>query len=242
MSTRLLAPILLFLAAVGSAAAVFLVQRIEAPIGPFTEPYVTQAFSPNGDGIRDRMTIRFTVHRPEHVTIRLVDSRGRTVHTYAKELFVRGHYIHDYPGTDDHGGPLPEGEYRVELHRAGDDRTYGPAKSTVVDTTPLAAELVVARRRGGALGGLVYTEPGVARATLHLADGTMQQPRFSTPNQQVAAALPDARPKGRSSVRFLLQGAADLDLHGAYLELQDPAGNPTRLPLDGILEEAEVDE
>jgi hypothetical protein len=126
----------------------------------------------------------------------------------------------------------------VQITRAGDSRVYGPAKPVIVDTKPLRAQLVVARRRGDNLGGLIYTEPGIGGAELDLADGTKLTPAFSTSNQTAAAALPDGRPAGLFSVRFLVPHARGLRLAGATFVIRDIAGNPTRLPLDGIVDEA----
>ncbi|MCW2973157.1 MAG: hypothetical protein JWN72_1430 [Thermoleophilia bacterium] len=250
MSKRLLAPLLLFVAAAAAAAAVFLVHRIEARIGPFNEPYVTQVISPNGDGVQDEALVRFRTKQPERLTITLVDEHGKLARTIRRGRFTARPVKIPFPGFDNDGHVLPDGSYRVEIRRAGDDRVYGPAKALEIDTRPLDAELAVARRRGDNLGGLLYVNEGVGAIELQLADGTVlafdpdddasrdTAPALSTPKQDAAASLPDDRPRGFVSVRFIVRGARDLDLVGATIVLRDVAGNPTRLPLDGTLEEA----
>ena len=239
MSTRVLAPLVLFLAAACSAAAVFAVQRIESGIGPFNEPYASQYLSPNGDGVRDTGSIRFTTKHPERVTITLEDDSGHVVKTIRRNARFDGSVPNlTWTGTSDDGVQLPDGTYRVVITRAGDRRHYGPAKPTIVDTRPLRAMLAVARRRGDNLGGLVFTEPGIGDAYLELADGSRRTPAFSTPRQDAAASLPDQRPTGLVSVRFRLDHAARLNLRGARFVIVDLAGNPTPLPLAGVLEEA----
>jgi hypothetical protein len=239
VSKRILAPIVLLLAAACSAVAVFAVQRIESGIGPFNEPYASQYLSPNGDHVRDDGSIRFTTKRPERVTITLEDSSGHVVKTIRRNARVDGAVPNlTWHGVSDDGVQLPDGTYRIVITRAGDRRRYGPAKPTIVDTRPLRAQLAVARRRGDNLGGLIFTQPGIGDAYLELADGSHRVPAFSTTRQDVATSLPGSRPAGLVSVRFLLDHAAKLDLQGASFVLEDLAGNPTRLPLAGVLEEA----
>lgn len=254
MSKRFLAPLLLLLAAAGSAAAVFLVHGIEAKIGPFNEPYVTQVISPNGDGVQDRALVRFRLKQPAYLTIRLVDDQGAVVRTIQRGQRLAGPVHPTFPGYDNRGHALPDGTYRVEITRRGDDRVYGPAKALEIDTHPLRAKLAVARRRGDNLGGLLYVDGGVGAIELRLAGGAVlaydpsteatrvtsgrTAPALTTPRQAAAASLPADRPRGFVSVRFIVRHARDLDLGGALLVLRDVAGNPTLLPLDGTLEAA----
>ncbi|MCW2949488.1 MAG: hypothetical protein JWN41_501 [Thermoleophilia bacterium] len=238
MTKSRLAPPTLLAAALAACAAVFAIHHVESRIGPFNEPYVTQLASPDGDRHHDDAIVRFTTKRREHVTIRLVDSRSHVVKTIRHAALVHGGAVIPWQATNDAGHVLADGEYRIQLTRAGDSRVYGPAKPIVIDTVPLRARLVVARRRGDALGGLVYTEAGIDAATLELADHTTLRPAFSTPDQSAAASLPTGRPHDLYSVRFLVRGARTLDLRSAVLVIRDSAGNATRLPLDGTLEEA----
>ncbi|MBC7460404.1 MAG: hypothetical protein H7287_03480, partial [Thermoleophilia bacterium] len=107
MSKRFLAPLLLLLAAAGSAAAVFLVHGIEAKIGPFNEPYVTQVISPNGDGVQDRALVRFRLKQPAYLTIRLVDDQGAVVRTIQRGQHPAGEVHPTFPGYDNRGHALP---------------------------------------------------------------------------------------------------------------------------------------
>jgi hypothetical protein len=65
-------PIILLVAAIASAAAVWGIYRIEQAGPPIKRVIVTPAFSPNGDGSQEAAGISFILNKPGHVRVRIV--------------------------------------------------------------------------------------------------------------------------------------------------------------------------
>jgi subtilase family serine protease/fibronectin type 3 domain-containing protein len=75
-----------------------------------------EAFSPNGDGIRDDMIVHYRVLEPVHLTFVFYNDAGERVRTMIRnhsEIGVAHTLIWD--GRDDQGLLLPDGVYRVEV-------------------------------------------------------------------------------------------------------------------------------
>jgi hypothetical protein len=154
MSRRVVAPVLLLLAAAASLAAVFQVQHIESRGGPLSQPSASTYFSPNGDGVQDEAEIRFTTRQPETVSITIVDSTGATVRHLLRDERIDGPHELTWDGRDDDGSLVDEGSYRIRIRRAGDPRTYSPTRPTVVDVTAPIGRLDRATWQDGQLRGL----------------------------------------------------------------------------------------
>ena len=85
------------------------------------------SISPNGDGVRDRTTIGFTVSQTASWTIEIVDDAGRVVRHMAGE----GDVVETtWAGRDDDGRELPDGVYAL---RAGATSADGQARSATAD-------------------------------------------------------------------------------------------------------------
>jgi hypothetical protein len=65
--------------------AFFVTQRLKRSPLVVRQRTVTDAFSPNGDGIRDRASIRFSLQRSDDVTVAIVDREGSVVRLLATD-------------------------------------------------------------------------------------------------------------------------------------------------------------
>ncbi|MCW2922937.1 MAG: FlgD Ig-like domain [Thermoleophilia bacterium] len=230
MSRRILAPALLLFAALASMAAVFGVHQIESGGGPLAEPYVSPTVAPGVKAAR----IRFTAQHREHVTVRVVDEDGRVMATPRRDRLERGGEpgtIFEWDGTDDHGHPLPDGSYRVELQRRGDRRTYSTSNLVRVDTHPPVAKLDAVSVVDGQLRGLVLLDPSDdAQLGAYDEDGDkIRTFRASRPSSDTVTVTPrDRWPAHTVLVRFTvpLDGRDPKDVHLAVVDL---AGNRTVL-------------
>lgn len=244
MTKRVLAPIVLFVAALLAVAAVFAVHHIEAGGGPLSEPYATQFFSPRagGDPDRDTATIRFTTKQTEQLTVVVRRCDGGTIvrHLWRDERRPKGQQSLTWDGTDDDGEQLPDGCYRMDIRRLGDDRIYEPAKETYIDTRDPIAAVDRSAVLDGVWNGLIFTEPGV-RLEYRTPDGTViEDPDarifVGKRNHSSTTARVITPPAGTSPYRFTV----DISGHPRVLVTAvDNAGNRTELPTD-LLEQAEV--
>lgn len=234
MSRRIAAPILLLLAAVLSIAAVFAVHGIEDGNGPLSEPYATRFFAP-GTGTA---TIRFATHDTERVTIRIVDSQQRVVRTLRRDVRIHGPHTQDWDGRDDDGSFVAEGDYEVQITRAGDSRVYSPTRPIQVDTTPPAAMLDLAVVADGKLRGHATVETGT-KIRVEDADGDpigglrAWQPPASDPAH-------DDLPDGSIRLRFSVAIDPRLPIEPLRIIAFDRSGNETDLLANGDVSEIEV--
>lgn len=234
-SRRVLAPAALLLTAACALIAVFAVHRIEAAGGPLAEPYATRYLSPDGDGSHDAAIIRFNTRRPERLTIRVLDARGRTVRTVLRDARVDGARSLDWDATDGHGRALPDGDYRVVLTRVGDDRQYEPTQHTRIDTVDPIGRIHRIRRAGTQLRGLFFAEEG---ARLEVRDPTGGQVRVTTfvpaPGTPSAdpAILPP--PRGTRTFRFVVELEPSSEPATFRYSLVDRAGNRRQLDAPAV--------
>lgn len=222
MSRRTVAPVLLLLAAACSIAAVFAVHRIEARGGPLSEPSaIPPAFSPNGDGIQDEVTIAFTTHQPERVTVDIVAGDGRRVARLLDDEPVDGEVEVAWDGRG-----ARDGHYDVRIRRAGDDRTYAPAGGIVLDTRTPRGVLDRATLEGRQLRGLAMLHEGeeIVVTTASGRDLGEHLRAFRPRSADAASARPTRpAPPGTKPVRFLLDLPAGALPVQVYVE--DAAGN-----------------
>lgn len=209
MSRRVVAPVLLLLAAVASLAAVFQVQRIEAAGGPLSEPSASTYFSPNDDGVKDVAEVRFTTRQAESVSIVIVDSSGRIVRHLLTDEQIDGAHELTWDGRNDADQLVDEGTYRVRITRTGDRRVYSPTLPTIVDLSTPIGRLDRAMWVGGELRGLALLGPHEKLRVLD-ADGAKLPGLLSfSPRPDATSAQPvGPRVRGTRPVRFTV--AVDL--------------------------------
>lgn len=240
MSKRVLAPILLLIAATGSLAAVFAVQRIETGLGPVSEPYATRYIHPEAGVVAPPgVEVRFTTTSPERVTVRVL--RGtRTVATIVRDRRVEGRTRIPWGGLDDEERPLPDGTYRVVITRAGDQREYEPAVRTVIDTVAPTGEVNAVNVVDGQLRGLVFTSrdallrlvPDEGSRTPPSAPLAGLKTRHPEPGSR-AADPAGAPPPGTVPLRFVLASGRASFGSSLLAVAYDRAGNETTV---GVIE------
>lgn len=222
LSRRILAPILLLLAAACSVAAVFAVHRIESRGGPLAEPSaVPRSFSPNGDGVQDEVRIAFATRSPERVTVDIVDGRGKHVARLMDGERVDG----DVELTWD-GAGARDGRYDAEITRAGDDRTYAPPRGILLDTRPPRGVLDRATLEAGTLRGLAMLFEGEDVVVMDAeARQTFRVRGFRPRDPDAESAQPvNEAPEGSRALRFTAEVGA-LPLASLAVFIEDEAGN-----------------
>ena len=106
-------------------AAFFVTQRLKRSPLVVRQRTVTTAFSPNGDGIRDRASIRFSLQRSDDVTVSIVDREGSVVRRLANDRRLPGRrplqFVWD--GRNAARRVVPDGPYRVRIGLRNEGRT-----------------------------------------------------------------------------------------------------------------------
>ena len=102
---------------VATVCAVIVTQRLKDGPAILRRVHVTPVFTPNGDGYRDRATVKFLVGRADRVSVSLVDARGAVVRRLAHDeparrcCYVRLRWY----GRTDEARRAPAGTYRVRV-------------------------------------------------------------------------------------------------------------------------------
>lgn len=199
------------------------------------------AFSPNGDGRRERARITFRLKKADDVAVHILNADGDQVRKlYDKHLnaytFVKPSIVWD--GRDDKGQLLPDGRYRVAITLAHLGRTVISQRTILLDTTPPKPR-VRSIGPSKAYGPELLPEPGGAPAQVH----------FLPAQRSAIAEVFKTSPGAPRAVRTvdLKQGAVQWDWDGTndagrrvspgtylvVLQWRDPAGNRgTSVPLD----------
>ncbi len=104
------------------------------------------AFSPNGDGVRDRARIGFDLSEPAEVSFSIIDDDGNEVRELFDERQLAGDTKHRFgwDGRDDDGEVVPDGTYRMRVMRRKEGRILDSFKTVVVDTERPAVALASA--------------------------------------------------------------------------------------------------
>lgn len=128
---------------VATGGAFFVTQRLKR-----SQPIVERVFfhewiSPNGDGRKDTVTLRFDLPKAQRVTVSLVNSRGEEVRTLADDRFLhRGTHPFTWNGRDDHGIVAPDGVYHLRVGLREEGRSITSPRQLFVDTKPPAPKIV----------------------------------------------------------------------------------------------------
>jgi hypothetical protein len=111
------AQLVLGLAALATLCAILVIQRVKDAPALVRRVTVTPLFSPNGDGYRDVVKIRFVLGRPDDVTAVVVDGAGRTVRRLAVgRRAPAGRRVRlQWDGRTARGTVAAPGTYRVRL-------------------------------------------------------------------------------------------------------------------------------
>jgi spore germination protein YaaH/flagellar hook assembly protein FlgD len=106
-----------------------------ASLGPGPTALLARVFSPNGDGSRDRLRIRWTNHIGfSAMSLRILRPNGTVVGSRRVPDIGFGAQSYDWDGRLDVGRPIPDGTYILQLVGRAGGRTY--AAPSIRPTTP----------------------------------------------------------------------------------------------------------
>lgn len=138
-------------------------------------------FSPNGDGVKDTVSVHYSVRQTAEISVRVLDDQGRLLHEQTYTLDA-GRHSFSWDGRDQQGQLQPDGVYRIDV--------AGVASSTVLDTTPpLVSGEVLQPFRRSPITGAVPWEPGIrfAAEDVNLDKSYLQAAAHSSNEWQDAA-------------------------------------------------------
>ena len=143
MTSSLLVRAVFGLLVVATLAAFFVTQRLKN-----ADPIVSRVFyrpwvSPNGDGRKDAVRMRFRLPRADRVTVSVVDEGGDEVRRLADDrpLGARTHYFR-WNGRADDGRLARDGAYRLRVSLRSQGRSLLAPRTVTLDTRPPAPRLV----------------------------------------------------------------------------------------------------
>jgi FlgD Ig-like domain len=134
--------LLLVLAVLAATAIAFAeTERLKIAAAPLAAN-VQPVFSPVCKCAESTTEIRLIVHRPDNITVMIVDANGRVVRVLASSRHLRHRVALHWDGRDDSGALVPDGTYSVHVKLARADRTIDIPKHVVVDTVAPTVRLV----------------------------------------------------------------------------------------------------
>jgi LysM repeat protein/flagellar hook assembly protein FlgD len=78
--------------------------------------FQSPSFTPNGDGINDKVTGQFTLAVPAKITIYIANAAGATAAFVGSEQSLEaGTHTFEWDGSDIYGGKVPNGSYFIKL-------------------------------------------------------------------------------------------------------------------------------
>ena len=143
VASSLLVRVVFGLLVVATLAAFFVTQRLKSAEPIVSRVYYQPWVSPNGDGRKDVVRMRFRLPRSDRVTVSVVDDGGDEVRRLADDrvLGARTHYFH-WNGRGEDGRRAPEGEYRLRVSLRSQGRSLLAPRTVTVDTTPPKPRMV----------------------------------------------------------------------------------------------------
>ena len=134
--SRLAAAVFVLLVA-ATIGAFFAAQRLKQQAPLLRYRASTEAFSPNGDRIKDTAKIRFKLPEADEVTVTILDEDGGEVtRVAANEPLGKGEQSVSWDGMTDEGTLAPEDEYRVRVGLRDEGRTNTLPHTIRLDLTP----------------------------------------------------------------------------------------------------------
>jgi flagellar hook assembly protein FlgD len=132
------AAVLLFAALVlATCGAVFVTQRLKHSTTIIGRVYFHQWISPNGDGRKDTVALRFDLPRAQRVTVSLVNRRGEEVRRFADDRFLgKGTHPFIWDGRNQTGDVVPDGVYHLRVGLPIEGRSVISPRDLYVDTKP----------------------------------------------------------------------------------------------------------
>lgn len=204
---------------VATVASFFVAQRLKNQPAVLQRIGVSSAFSPDGDGQRDRLAINFVVKRGQPITVEIVDGGGATVRTLARDVDVRSYRNNRFvwDGKDDSGRVAGDGRYRLKVVLEDEGRSIvAQTKSFELRTTAPQPSV-----RGVAVAG---TDPGDGSAILPTAGGEPLVATLRLRGWESSARVVRTSPGPAEVVRELPVTVTERDDSGTMLS--DRRGGP----------------
>ena len=158
--------------------AFFVTQRLKRSPLVVRQRTVTAVFSPNGDGLRDLASIRFSLKRSDDVTVSIVDREGSVVRRLANDRRLPGkealQFIWD--GRNQNHRVVPDGPYRVRIGLRNEGRTVTLRRQITVDTTPPRPTVTITSPAG--IGPALFPAPRVRAIAVRTETPLYALPRF----------------------------------------------------------------
>jgi hypothetical protein len=132
------AQLILGVLAIATLGAMVVAQRAKDAPALVRRVTVTPLITPNGDGYRDVVKIRFTLPRADTVDAAVVDGRGAAVRRLAAARAVpAGRRVRlQWDGRTDRGAPAAPGTYRVRVTLRRRGRTLDLRRPTRLSPRP----------------------------------------------------------------------------------------------------------
>jgi hypothetical protein len=200
------------------------------------------SLSPNGDEVRDKITILYSPARTSDITIRLRNSQRETIKEWLAEDQVGGLiYSIEWDGKKDDNSAYPDGEYTVVVLSSeveGIGFAYGLKQNFTIDNSP--PQIVDIRPRDGER----------IQPLLRAAVGVVDTPESSgievvyiTIDGDIENRLPLA--KSETEGEYVVPSTSELELtpgtHEIVFHVVDMAGNEAEQSINyTVIEETEV--
>ena len=217
---------------VATGGAFFVTQRLKRSTPIVSRVYFYEWLSPNGDGRKDTVLLRFDLPKAQRVTVSVVNSRDEPVRTLADDRFLhKGTQPFAWDGRDDDGVVVRDGTYHLRVGLRTEGRSVTSPRDLFVDTRPPRPRIVAVTP---------FIVPGAAgaygRARIHFTGPTNPKPqiavwRTDTGKPQVVARISARR--GRHSALWDGTVAGRPAPDGTYamsVTVQDKAGNDGSAP------------
>ncbi len=236
--TRPLVRAVFALLVLATIAAFLVTQQLKSEF-PLVVRFAAQPmrFSPNGDGVRDRMRLGFDLTERAKIRFSVMDSEGNEVRRLVDDRELAGSTKRSikhrfwWNGRDDAGHRVPDGVYRMRVVRRDEDRVIDSFKEITVDTRPPRVRLAAATP-----GVIAPGEPGQhPRVELRYAGPPNQAPEFRVfrTGDGPPRVVLRFRGKGRSGVwdgRLRDRRPAAPGNYALTVRVRDHAGNEATAP------------
>ena len=212
--------------------AFFVTQRLKRSPLVVRQRTVTDAFSPNDDGIRERASIRFSLQRSDDVTVSIVDREGSVVRRLANDRRLPGgrplQFV--WNGRNQNGRVVPDGPYRVRIGLRNEGRTVTLRRHITVDTTPPRPTVTITSP--GGTGPALFPASGVSAIAVRTETPLFVRPRFQVYRMDAgpprfAVQFYGDRATGQAAWDGRIRGVpAPPGLYAIVVRTVDRVGNP----------------